>query len=509
MSRRGSRYTDLRVGAMTLLLIAAAVYLGFTKGHLPFLEHHYEVDATFAGAASQLNAGSPVRIAGVNVGKVVRMRRGPGGTAIATLRLEDRGRPLRTDATMKIRPRLFLEGNFFVDVRPGTPQAPELADRGSIPLAQTAIPVQFDQLLDVLQADTRKDLQQTIKGLATALDEGGAKAVNEGFRASEGAFEGTAVVAEAARGEQPGDLSRFVDATGRVTEAIAARQTDLRALLGAFARTTSTLADRRDDLAGTLVALDSTLGTARPALVAIDATLPALRTFATALRPGLRAAPAAITDLRPFVRQAGALVAPSSLPALTTRLAPALGDLAALQPGLTTLLTKATPVARCVDRNIVPVLNAELDDGDLSTGQPAYRELLHLFVGLASATSTFDGNGHTIRYGIGIGENSVASALPSPLGDLVSLGSSGVVGARPRYTPNTEPPFAPTADCTAQALPDLAADNTPATATRTRRITAADSRDAISAAVGQVRKGGSLTRARRALEAAAGKDGGR
>jgi virulence factor Mce-like protein len=509
MTHRGSRWTDLRVGAVTLALIVVAVYLGFTKGHLPFLEHHYEVDATFASAASQLNTGSPVRIAGVNVGKVVRMRRGPGGTAIATLRIEDRGRPLRTDATMKIRPRLFLEGNFFVDIRPGTPQAAELRDRGTIPLAQTAIPVQFDQLLNVLQNDTRQDLQQTVKGLATALDRGGAQAVNDGFKASRGAFEGAAIVAEAARGQQPGDLSRFVDATGRVTEAIAARETDLRGLLTAFARTTSTLADRRDDLSATLGALDTTLATARPALAAIDTTLPALRTFATALRPGLRAAPAAIADLRPFVREAGALAAHSSLPALATRLQPALRELAALQPGLSTLLRKATPVARCVDRNIVPVLNAKLDDGKLSTGQPAYRELLHLFPGLAAAAQTFDGNGHTIRYGVGFGENSVATALPSALGDLVSLGSSTVIGARPRYTPNTEPPFEPTAPCTEQALPNLEAGNTPAGAARTRRIPAATTRDAISAAVRQARQGGVLTRARRALKAAATPEGHR
>jgi virulence factor Mce-like protein len=508
MRRRRPRTprSDFRIGLITLAVIAVGVYLGFSKGHLPFGEQHFEVDATFATAASQLTAGSPVRIAGVNVGKVSRMHRGPGGTAVATLRLEERALPLHTDATMKIRPRLFLEGNFFVDIRPGTPSAPVLQDGGTVPLAQTAVPVQFDQLLDVLQRSTRADLQQTVKGVAAALDKGGAQAINEGFSVSEDAFKGTAIVAEAVRGQQPGDLSRFVDATGRVTAAVAERQQDLRGLLTAFARTTSTLAERRDDLGATISSLDATLGTARPALAAIDATLPALRTFARALEPGLEAAPAAIADLRPFVRQAGALAQDSVLPSLTRRLQPALAGVAALQPSVTRLLRDVTPVARCVSRNVVPTLNAKLDDGKLSTGQPAYREILHFGVGLANAAQSFDGNGHTIRYGAGFGENSLATAFPSAFGDLLSLGSSKVAGARPRYTQNGEPPFEPTAPCTSQALPDLTADSAPVpTPTRTRTISAARSQAAIADALRRRARPGATTRIRRLLTAEAGR----
>ena len=36
------------------------------------------------------------------------------------MRIQDKGRPLHPDAHFKIRPRIFLEGNFFVDVTPGT-----------------------------------------------------------------------------------------------------------------------------------------------------------------------------------------------------------------------------------------------------------------------------------------------------------------------------------------------------------------------------------------------------
>jgi hypothetical protein len=36
------------------------------------------------------------------------------------MQIQDKGRPLHSDAQFKIRPRIFLEGNFFIDVTPGT-----------------------------------------------------------------------------------------------------------------------------------------------------------------------------------------------------------------------------------------------------------------------------------------------------------------------------------------------------------------------------------------------------
>ena len=60
---------------------------------------------------------------------------------------------------MKLRPRLFLEGNLFVDLKPGSPNAPEADDGHTFPVGQTAVAVQLDQVLTTLQADVRADLQ--------------------------------------------------------------------------------------------------------------------------------------------------------------------------------------------------------------------------------------------------------------------------------------------------------------------------------------------------------------
>lgn len=480
---RRDRLTNFQAGAITLALLAIGTYLGFTKGHVPWLEHPYEIDATFRTAASEIREGSPVRIAGVNVGKVTDVRRGPGATAIVRMTIDDRGRPVHVDAQAKIRPRLFLEGNFFVDLRPGTPTAPALPAGGSIPLSQTQIPVQFDDVLDTLQASTRASLQGTVSGLATALDGGGAQALNRSFSAWSPAFANTAIAMQAARGEHPGDLTRFVRGTARITGALAERQDDLRGLLTQFARVSQTLASNTEELQATVSGLAHTTATARPALTAVRDALAPLRRYAHILDPALAEAPATIDVLRPTLRDAGRLVAPGALPRLSQALGPALRGTAAVETPLGTLLQRLEPTARCLSHNVVPVLDAKLDDGKLSTGQPVWRELLHAAPGLASAGGNFDGAGHWIRYYAGVGDDSVATALPSVDDVLATLSPEPVVGARPRWTPGRTPPLADRFACREQNPPNLVAAATPAPSTRLHHIDGAHARREILQAV--------------------------
>ena len=42
--------------------------------------------------------------------------------AVVTMKIKEDAQPIREDATMQLRPRLFLEGNLFVDVQPGQPE---------------------------------------------------------------------------------------------------------------------------------------------------------------------------------------------------------------------------------------------------------------------------------------------------------------------------------------------------------------------------------------------------
>ena len=100
-----------------------------------------------------------MRIAGVNVGKVTEVELAPDGEAAnVTFTIDEEGLPLHDDARITIRPRLFLEGNFFVDLKPGTPDSPQLDSGDTIAITQTSTPVQLDQVLTALQSDSREDL---------------------------------------------------------------------------------------------------------------------------------------------------------------------------------------------------------------------------------------------------------------------------------------------------------------------------------------------------------------
>ena len=53
------------------------------------------------------------------------------GAARVEMEIKESALPIHEDAELKIRPRILLEGNFFVDIEPGSPNAPALEDGGS------------------------------------------------------------------------------------------------------------------------------------------------------------------------------------------------------------------------------------------------------------------------------------------------------------------------------------------------------------------------------------------
>src|SRR5262249_55619809 len=134
--------------------------------HIPF-KHGYRLKAVFPTAVD-VRPRSPVRIAGVDVGKVSSVARA-GNAGLVTMEIEPRGLPIHSDATVKIRPRIFLEGNWFVDLQPGSPSARTLPSGSTLPITQASDPVQIDQVLDALNTETRANLQDFLIGYGDAL----------------------------------------------------------------------------------------------------------------------------------------------------------------------------------------------------------------------------------------------------------------------------------------------------------------------------------------------------
>jgi virulence factor Mce-like protein len=459
--RHDERISGFAAGVIAIGVIALACYFAF-GGRVPWASD-YEVYAQVR-SANELHSRTPVRIAGVEVGRVTGFKRGPGGTAVIKMAIRDGARPIHRDATLKVRPRIFLEGNFFVDLKPGSPDAPEMPDGGTIPLGNTATPVQLDQILTELDSPTRANLLHLVHAFATSVKGGGAETFDKTLAYWAPTFRNGALTAEAVRGLRDGDLSDFIREGGRTAAAIAANRAALADLVTGLNRSTRALAQQRAKVDAALVQLAGTIDEARPAFDAINAAIPSSRALVSDLRPALRIAPPTLRSANLLLDQVSALIQPAELPRLLDQLDPAIASLAQLEPRLGELLGLLNPVTECLRTNAVPTLKKSVDDGALSTGRPVYRELLDSIVGLASASQNFDGNGPAVRYHAGFGDETVSLGRNNPE-PAIGLTSQPILGSRPRYT-GVQPPFHPEVPCGQNQPPDLKATTGPAPAQR-------------------------------------------
>ena len=253
-----------KIGLVLVILLAIASYLAFTK-RIPFTSPGYELHATFQNATT-LKPKSPVRIAGVNVGEVTNVS-SHGNMAEVTFSVDNEGLPIHKDATVTIRPRLFLEGNFFLDLRPGSPSAPDLSSGGDIPVSQTATAVQLDQILTSLQKGNRTDLKQALAGYGGALTHKptpaedktqapsvhgltAAQALNQTFKYGGKAGRTSSIVNQALLGEKPHDLSNLIRGQRNVFRELASDQGALRGLITNFNTTAGALASESNEPVG-------------------------------------------------------------------------------------------------------------------------------------------------------------------------------------------------------------------------------------------------------------------
>jgi virulence factor Mce-like protein len=459
------------VGGITLVVIVIVTYFGFTKA-IPFT-HGFRLNAVFESANS-IRTNSPVRIAGVNVGKVTNVERYKNTNAAEVqMEIDDAGLPIHRDATMKIRPRIFLEGNFFVDLKPGTPEAPKLDDNDRpIPMTQTSTPVQLDQVLTALQSNTRDDLQTVLESYGGALQlkptakldstqdpdvqgKTAAEALNKNFVYAAPALEGVAQVNQALLGAQPHDLSNLILGLQRTSEGLGRNEQQLKDLITVFNRTMSAFASRSGDLQATIRLLGPTLKNANTAFDALNAAFPPTRAFALEIIPGVQQTPATIDASYPWIAQTRKLLSPAELGGLVSELRPATADLAAVTDATLSLLPKTDLVNRCVSDVILPAGDIKIQDGPNTTGLENYKEFWNTLVALAGEGQNFDGNGMYVRFQPGGGSDTISTGTAAFSGDtLYGNAVARPLGTRPKY-PGRRPPYKPDQPCYQQPIPDL------------------------------------------------------
>jgi ABC-type transporter Mla subunit MlaD len=467
------RPSNSLIAIVFILIFTVGPYLAFTK-HVPFTSYGYEIKATFSNSAN-IATNSPVRVAGVDVGKVISTSRDGDNTTV-TFTVDSPGRPIHDDAFAAIRPRIFLEGNFFIELDPGSPSAPEMSSGDTIPVSRTSIAVQLDEILTALQSPVRADLSRLLESYGQALtheptaaeDEtqlpevqgkSGAEALNQVFRHGGDAGRYSSQVTNALLGTEKHDLERLVAGAGRAFGAFASSQRDLQGLIDNFNVFTGALANQSTNLSATIRLLAPTLRITHASLVSLNRTLPPLRTYAIELEPAVEQLPALIASSKPFLAQVRPLLSAKEAggtAALLRESTPALAG-AALVSKRTTV-PQLNQLSVCTTKVMVPTGNEVIADR-FSTGGPNYREFLYNLVNFAGAAQNFDGNGPYLRANTGGGPLLVGE--PNPQGNPHTLSDQVIyantttnpLGTQPQL--GGRPPFKPDVRCYTNSPPNV------------------------------------------------------
>src|SRR4051794_15827095 len=466
------RLSNFQIGLIAIVLTFIGFYLAFTKT-IPFAGHGYQLKAVFANAQN-IRAKSPVRISGVNVGVVSDVQHvvnadGQGQNAAeVTMDIKDSALPIRQDATLQLRPRLFLEGNLFVDLHPGSPTAPELDSGSVVPESQTSESVQFDQVLTSLDAPVRQDLQIFLKEFGGALDKyGGAQGFQESFRTSPAAYEYTSQVNQALLGTQPGDLAGFVSNLDVVARELNQNSSDLQGLITNLNSVSGAFASNQASLREAIIELRRTRAGGRPALFKLSRAFPPLRAFSREAQPGVKSANQALDYANPWIGQLRQLVSKPELRGLITDLNPTIPNLAALSKASLPFLEQTRALSSCFDNVVIPWSNTPIPNND--SDPPAakvYQETAYGFSGVAGESRSGDANGQEFRVLGGGGQNTIAPfTSPDVPAPLTGVSPFNFLGSEPAKQSSLKTPFRPDVPCETQDPPNLNSEIGPAPAT--------------------------------------------
>jgi phospholipid/cholesterol/gamma-HCH transport system substrate-binding protein len=464
---------NLIVGVLVIAAFVFVTYLAFFRPD-PFTDR-YELKAVFTSTPGVRPGLTPVRIGGVDVGKVKKVEsfRG-GGRSLVTMELERRGLPVHADTQLRIRPRLFLEGNAFVQMSPGSPGQPELREGSTLRLRQTSVAVAFPQVLGALTADTRKSLQDLLQNYGSALRDmptseedatqmpqvrgrAAADTLNSTLYYAARAMPTSAQVSDAFTGREQGQLRTAIRDFGYTAEALDTPQ--LPSMLANLRRASAAFATESSAVTDGLRVLPGALASSRRAFERLTVALPPARALSRASTAALPSLPAMFTAGVPWLAQARPLLGAQELGADLPPMLAATRQLAAGARPTADFLASVGALSRCSTRVMIPTANARIEDGPRTSGTTVFAEFLSALVGIAGQGQNFDGNGFMIRGNPGGGSTPVATRKSRRL-DQPMYGNAIAppLGTRPRAPAGSALPIVTSTPCASSKPPDVNGD---------------------------------------------------
>jgi len=383
MSKRAPSTTQLLViTGFALSCFGILLFLWVTfGGPTPFRAKTYEVKIPFT-EATQLAEQSDVRISGVNVGKVQRIELSPDGDqALAVTAIDAQYAPLPESTRAILRTKTLL-GETYIELTPGSEDAPELEDGGTLSQANIAQSVQLDEIFRTFDPETRTAFQEWMQEAAVAINGqgqnlsyaiGGLEPTLTEFdqlfrvldtqRVAVGQlFSNGATTFRALRGRQ-GELADLIQSSNAVFQTTARRNRDIEALFRAFPTFLDESRLTLDRLEGfsqnanpLMVQLVPAAEELSPTLISISKLAPEAKAFFEGLRPVIKLAPTGFPALRQIFRD--------EFPPLLRAVDPFLRNLNPILVGLKLYRRETTAVFANLAAATQAILPTENDRGE-------------------------------------------------------------------------------------------------------------------------------------------------
>jgi phospholipid/cholesterol/gamma-HCH transport system substrate-binding protein len=397
MGRAGSQYARVGLTATAIVVVAivAVTLLGGSGSQ------EYTLRAANAG---QLVKGNLVKVGGAKAGIVESIVLTSNSEAQIKIRVDDDSLlPLHKGTRAEIRlSSLSSVAGRYISLLPGPNDAPALDPQTPVAATDVTVPVELDQLLSILNGETRRAFRSALRGSAQ-LYRGHTTDANAALRALNPALTEIAATAREVNRDDA-RFEQFLVQSASVMGVLARRNTDVDRGLTDAATTAAALAQRRRDL-------EHGLERAPKALRQASRTLTTLASSGRGLEGALR-------DARPVAPRLATLI--KTLNRVLPRARPALSATSRLVPELTAAL-RALPQLSTVATPAFAAGSKALSEADpiVAGARPYVPDIVHGFLsGFGGQTFTYyDANGHygRVRPMIYAGSTQTAGLLSSLL----------------------------------------------------------------------------------------------
>jgi phospholipid/cholesterol/gamma-HCH transport system substrate-binding protein len=196
-----------------------------------------------------LFAGSPVRVLGIDVGRVRELRTSPGSDVVTVTLALDPDLQVPEDVRAVVVPEALL-GERYVQLDPPWTGGPTLPDGATIPVERTQVPFEFDEVLeglnDFVGGLDADEVGRFVANLAEVLDDNGAQL---------GRTIDSATAAIGVLAENDEEVIALASRLSDLNETLATRDAAIRRIIADWNTVTRSLADDRDDIDAALTGL--------------------------------------------------------------------------------------------------------------------------------------------------------------------------------------------------------------------------------------------------------------